>query len=107
MKLETQRLEILTVVDRWRKRHGGAAIGDDRLRVLNELERLDLEKCSAEDVNRIIGNDSWTRVNPCHECGADSVHTVMLGQEPEYESYTAWICKECMNKAIALIESVE
>ena len=107
MKLETQRSKIIAVVERWRRQYGSGDYGSDKLQILNELQGLNLETCSAEDVNRIIGNESWTRLDPCHECGADSVQTVMLGQEPDYESYTAWVCKECLKKAIVLIESVE
>lgn len=107
MNVETQRDKIKSVVERWRRQYGSGGYGDDKLEILKRLESLDLETCSASDVDQIIGNSSWTRLAPCHECGAEGVQTVMLGQEPDYESYTAWVCKECLKKAIALIESVE
>lgn len=54
-----------------------------------------------DDVDQVIGNTSWTRVE-CHECGADA-DVIELSQEPDYESYTACICKECLSKALSLI----
>lgn len=43
----------------------------------------------------------WTRIT-CDECRADVGAVVQVGEEPNYESSTANICKECMTKAMSL-----
>lgn len=63
---------------------------------------LKTEKPTTEEhVERIIGNNTWTR-NVCDECGNDSEITVQLGEEPDYDSATAKICQECLKKALSL-----
>jgi len=53
-------------------------------------------------VREIIGNDSWTETR-CNECDAKNIPVVQLGEEPDYESSTAYVCRECLEKAISLI----
>lgn len=54
------------------------------------------------DVNAAIGNDSWTRM-PCSETGCDEVAAVEVGQEPDYESRTAYLCADCLRRAVAML----
>jgi len=54
-------------------------------------------------VDKAIGNKSWTRTE-CGECGAENVPVVVLGEEPDYESSTAWVCLGCLRKAVAMLE---
>lgn len=49
----------------------------------------------------IIGNSSWTR-NTCDECKIDVKTLIKLGEDPDCESRTASICKDCLNKALSL-----
>lgn len=56
---------------------------------------------SPEDVNKIIGNTSWTDCY-CHDCGKSVEEVVQLGQEPDYDSATANICFPCLKKAVKL-----
>lgn len=72
---------------------------DDKINLLLKEKPL-----TEKRANEILGNDSWTR-NRCDECNADVYATVQLGQEPDYESATANICLECLNKAVALAGS--
>jgi hypothetical protein len=69
---------------------------DDKIKMLKSESEL-----TEERANEILGNDSWTR-NKCDECNKDVYATVQIGQEPDYESATANICLECLNKAVAL-----
>ena len=60
---------------------------------------------SPADVNRVIGNDSWTHVR-CDECRSTSPEItaiVQLGEEPDYESSTAGVCEKCLVAALAAI----
>ena len=54
-------------------------------------------------VNDIIGNQSWTQCS-CSECNRDVDAVVQLGQEPDYESSTAWICRDCIKLAAAAFD---
>lgn len=59
---------------------------------------------TAEDANRIIGNNSWTS-DGCDECGKDDCENLLqLGEEPDWESRTVNICSDCLNKAIELFK---
>lgn len=50
-------------------------------------------------VDQIIGSTSWTRC-VCTECEDKNARAVVqLGQEPDYESCTAWVCLECLTLA--------
>ena len=52
----------------------------------------------------IFGGKSWTE-NICDECGKDAFTVIEIGQEPEYESFCAHICLECLKRAVELIEN--
>jgi hypothetical protein len=55
----------------------------------------------ADEVDRIIGNRTWTEVPKCHECGTEGhVAVVQVGEEPDYESHTACLCMTCAQKAV-------
>lgn len=70
--------------------------------VFEKLSALDPEKASAADIENIMGNNSWVRPNNCSECGKEGWDCVQLGEEPDSESETAWICKDCLKKALKL-----
>lgn len=57
-----------------------------------------------EQVVAIAGTNVWTE-NVCDECGQDVEVTVILGEEEDYESRTAWICPECLEKALELAKT--
>ena len=71
--------------------------------VIEKLKQLPPNP-SPDLVDEIIGNNSWTMVPSCDECGNPfPICVVMLGQEPERESNTAWVCGECLLKAVGLL----
>ena len=59
------------------------------------------DTASVADVTAIIGNDSWTSLK-CDECGKYVDAVVQVGEEPDYESYSAKLCKPCVYKALTL-----
>lgn len=65
------------------------------------LQKLDLQTCSAEDVNKIIGNGSWTRLL-CNECNKPADWVIEVGEAPDYESSTARLCRSCAAMAASL-----
>jgi len=56
-------------------------------------------------IDEIMGNHSWT-TNNCNECSKDSDVVIQIGKPEDYESSTAWICRDCLSKAIAMIDAV-
>lgn len=55
------------------------------------------ETPNPDEVDCIIGNTSWTRVEECTQCGKeDAPFVVQVGDEPDYESRTAWLCPDCI-----------
>jgi hypothetical protein len=100
MKIITRKTQAAEAADRWiaqyqRDRDGIAA----KIKSLGGTPDPDA-------VDRIIGNDSWTSVDRCSECDKDSEVIVRLGQEPNYESSTAWICPACLRQALALVKGL-
>lgn len=55
-----------------------------------------------DDVDALIGNDSWTAPRTCSECQREAAAVVEIGEPPDYESSTAWICRRCLENALAL-----
>ena len=40
----------------------------------------------------------------CSECNTSSDYTVRVGEEPDYESLTAYLCEKCLHAAVNLLE---
>lgn len=49
----------------------------------------------AADIDRIIGNDSWT-AHRCDGCGADRDILIRIGEEPDYDARWLDLCTECI-----------
>lgn len=64
-----------------------------------------LKKATTEkEIEDIIGNSFWTE-NKCSECGKDCNVLVEIGEEPDYETATAWLCPVCIKRAFEFISS--
>lgn len=106
MKLITQRDLIQGVATRWdqtyRSRYGTSEDrpfnGKTKEQISNGLHALDPNTASPDDVEKVIGNGSWTRL-VCDECEKESDSVVQVGDEPEYESSTAYLCRKCAQLA--------
>ena len=101
MELMTQRDRIRTVVKRWEAAYsGGISVryGQEKFNILDKLKGLDLETVRAAVVDDIIGNNTWT-IADCSECGQTVPDVVMVGENPDYESNTAYLCRECAERA--------
>lgn len=58
-----------------------------------------------DEVDEIIGNGSWTSVR-CGECDARPDEVVRVGEEPDYESATAYLCRWCAGNVVAMFDTV-
>ena len=66
------------------------------------------DKPDPDEVDSIIGNTSWTRTPKCNECNTyDHAIIIELGDEPDYDSNTVWICLGCITKLNQLIGELE
>lgn len=59
---------------------------------------------TAEQVDFIIGNTSWT-AHDCDECGRTCDVLVRIGEEPGYESRYVSLCGTCLSVASSLLSS--
>lgn len=81
-------------------RHGHTELRPKRV-IYEELLALDPETATAEDVNRIIGNDTWT--SPvCEECGSITDAVVVV----EGEDANVSLCFPCVEKAHTLMKQI-
>lgn len=108
-RLTTERDKIRGVADAWHEtyyRSRGERWYDDEKRKIHErLQLLDLESCSAEDVRAVIGNVSWTQLH-CDGCDKYVLAVVTVGSDPDYESNTAWLCRSCAEAALAAFDCI-
>ena len=81
------------VSERWKEQYP-----KDKDGIQKKLDSLGKVK-NPDAVDKIIGNTSWTDVPLCTECGESGKDfVIMVGQEPDYESNTTWLCKDCIEK---------
>lgn len=98
MKLITRNTLAAEAASKWQSQYGGDRDGK------SAAIRLLGDKPDPDAVDAIIGNDSWTRVPCCDECGLSAVSVVEIGEELDYESATAQICANCLRSALALCD---
>ena len=114
MKLLTVRDAIRRVADDWYNLYGSSIDSAEQdvgnvyhvgvcayVEPYHKLRELDVETATAEDVQRIIGDTAW--IPGCNECGKKSCDVVRVGEEPDYESETAYICLDCAKEALQLL----
>jgi len=100
MKLITIRSQILEVVTRWKGQYPKPKT--DKLATLRKLQKLDLTTATENDLKEIIGNSSWAGPRKCYECQRYFDEVLQVGEEPDYEACTTWLCKNCVEKALKL-----
>ena len=65
----------------------------DKKVIGEKLAALDPETATAQQVNEIIGNTSWTAMR-CVECGQDHHATlVQIGDQPDYDAQWVDLCR--------------
>jgi len=103
MELINERMQVKRALKNWPDRY--LAISKQELAIKKEkLSELDPETATAEDIAAIVGNTHLVHKSECCECGEDSWNIVKLGQDIEYDDPVAWICRDCLVKAIKLID---
>lgn len=72
--------------------------------MIDALNALDVGTCSAEAINEIIGNKSWTS-NKCDACDTECEVLVRIGDEPDYEARWQDLCARCLSDAARVATS--
>lgn len=92
---------IAGVPSRWNRQY----------RETRDLDKIEIGKrlaalspgFTAEQVDSIIGNRSWT-MHECSNCGQDRDVLIRLGEEPDYEAKWLDLCADCLAKALEIIK---
>jgi hypothetical protein len=101
MKLITQQTRADEAAKRWKEQYFSRKheMEKDKEIIYKNLLALG-ENPDPDMVNKVIGNSSWTNTPDCSECGLDdNTPRIQAGEEPDYESQTAYLCEECIKKA--------
>jgi hypothetical protein len=113
-RLITRQSQADTAAQRWAERYGHYIDGPGNVR--STLFGLPNRRSTytalvalgpnpdPDAVDRVVGNSSWTDTPTCNECGRSGLPAVVqVGEEPDYESRTAWMCGDCLRRAADLI----
>ncbi len=99
MKIRTKQERIENASNQWDIQYDSPNISKVHKKIGEELKKNKI--MTAEKIEEIIGNDSWTK-NQCLECGEDSEILIHLGEEIDYDSISFLICPNCLQKALKL-----
>lgn len=89
--------------ERWAKAYAGHGDTDKTAKTL-ALAKL-VAPIQAADVDRIIGNTSWTDC-PCDLCKKTSEVLIRVGDEPDYEARWLDICPACIAHLSAVVAAL-
>lgn len=90
---------LVNIVDeRWKKQYyknsSWDRYGEDKVKKYEQLVNLGKNK-NSEDVDKIIGNSSWTRLI-CNHCNKDVEAVFIFGTSED----SLYICEDCVNIAV-------
>ena len=108
MRLITQKELIRNVANNWNRQYSRTD-DPDKIEIYKNLCKLDPISSTIYDVEKIIGNKSWTQLR-CNECECerkdDNLDVVVeVGEEPDYDSSTATLCEKCLKNALKLFKA--
>lgn len=105
MKLMTLRMQILGIIETWKANRLTYRSSEEGKAELAKLKAIDLSTVTIERIVNIIKIESrYIRPQLCSECHKYCEILVHVGEELDYESETAYLCKECLEKAFNLIK---
>ena len=97
MLLTKQHL-VNTVDERWKNQYyinsSWERYGEDKVEKYKQLVKLGKNK-NSEDVDKIIGNSSWTRLI-CNNCNNDVKAVFVFGTDNDSSCY---VCEDCVKVA--------
>ena len=110
MTVSTTRSLINSLATRWLSHYPLEEWGDKKIMSRNEtfgevyfnLLNTDLTKLNKSQATRLVGLSSWVDLR-CDECNRSVNWIITVGAEPDYESNTASLCKDCLSLAYSKI----
>lgn len=106
MKLITRYDHAQTAPARWIATYENNGLGKRWQHVTDKMKALK-PPFNPDEIDALIGNNSWTHIAYCSECEINAETVIEVGQEPDYESSTAYLCLPCLHKAFVLASSVD
>ncbi len=103
MELITRQSRASTTAARWQEQYNGPGVTVDEQEIGAALVALGADPLP-DAVDAAIGNDSWTKLDTCGECSKEVAALVQVGEDPDYDSNTAYLCKSCTRRAVVLFE---
>lgn len=100
MELITRRAKAASTAARWKSQYNRGRGDAGKFKIYSDLINLG-DSPEPSDVDAVIGNATWTAC-VCTECECAAQSVVRVGEEPDYESSTAWLCKQCVEQALNL-----
>lgn len=98
MKVLTKRELINNVVVAFEHQFGTSPKSPRWKQTGDRLRKLKLSKASEKDVEKIIGNRSWTEMR-CAECKRDCDEAMQLGSDFDREHGPVYLCTKCLEHA--------
>lgn len=105
MKIITRQLLANGAAKRYRAQYSGGQYGD-KSKTTEKLLALN-SPVDPDEVDRIIGNTSWTTPPSCNVCGKLNGPVVEVGDKPDYDSNTAWVCFDCVRAIGKMVNAFE
>lgn len=110
MRVLDEHARVRDAIQDWINSYGlTATYGADKRgrQIGKELLALNQATATADEVAEIIGNDSWSGKLSCGECGTKTWDIIEIGERPDYESATAYLCSDCLRKALVLLKGAK
>lgn len=104
VRLETRHSRASVAAQQWKRDHlrrGDWRHDDPHLDQYLSLVSLG-DDTEPDAVDAIVGGGYWTACR-CDDCDKVVDSVVILGDEPDYDSNTAYVCRPCLEKALELI----
>lgn len=103
MWVDTEKEAIRSAPKRWADQYRNYKDRGDKFDKSPKTEKLLAlsEPYSAEEINEIIGNDSWTSVR-CDECRKQS--KAVASFDINAGEYTHSICRDCLISAVMAVD---
>lgn len=96
MQTISKKTLIKNVARSWKSQYG-----NDKNNIYKAL--VESKPTTELQVEQIIGNKSWTSLR-CDECQKESEIVIEIGETPDFESRTANVCIECIEKALSILK---
>jgi hypothetical protein len=100
---QTPQSNAAAAADAWQRKYGPNRSLDDWHSIVGAALKALGPQPTPEDVNALIGNQCWTECY-CTECEKSVDAVVQIGEEPDYESDTVWLCRGCLAEAVRIMD---